>query len=135
MPDLDSGLGQSAPDQQAAMAVERVCLGAHSRDLILRGAASISCASPARKFGRRRHLLVIRSPLRIQLRLFGAAAQLLAEKHIVDVLRRKRCRQGALLKCGEKRDIGAERTSATASPAPLLAAPGTARASGGNARW
>ena len=95
-PTSSPGLGQSAADQQAAVAVERVGLRAHRRHSVpLRRFDQLR--QPGAKFGRRRHLLVIRPALRIELRPLGASAERLAEKDIVDASPRERRRQGGLV--------------------------------------
>ena len=65
------------------MAVERVSLRAHRHESVLAPPLD-QLRQPGAKFGRRRHLLVIHSPLRIHLRPLGTSAERLAEKDIVD---------------------------------------------------
>ena len=113
MPDIESGSARARPTKRQRWQSS----GSASEHI-----AAILCSlrrldqlrQPGAKFGRRRHLLVIRSPLRIHLRPFGASAELLAEKHIVDACPASDAAKAFLLKCGEKRETGAERTSATA---------------------
>ncbi len=111
MPDIDPGSGQSTPDKQTSVAVERVDFGAHRRHTV-----SLRQSDQPRQFcaklGRRSHLLVIRPALSIHLLTCGPSAELPAG--IVDALLASEAARAFLLKCGEKRETGAERTSATA---------------------
>ena len=62
--DVVTGFGQSAADKQVAVAVERIGFGAHRRQSVLLRRLDQPRDAGA-KFGLRRHLLVIRSALRV----------------------------------------------------------------------
>ena len=107
--------GQRAADQKAAVAIERLALGAHQADAVSLCGRHQPVETGA-KFRLRRHRLVVRDAVAIERRVARATAELVAEKLIARRPRARAARRSALAENhGKRRDAGAERTSAMAS--------------------